>query len=58
MVFRDELTQIVQQDLTALGYDTGGTGGTASTKTIIAVSRFQSEHNLDVTGRSPRNLQG
>ncbi len=25
--FADELTQIVQQDLTALGYDTGGTDG-------------------------------
>ncbi len=58
VVFGDELTQIVQQDLTALGYDTGGTGGTASTKTIIAVSRFQSEHNLDVTGEITPQLAG
>ena len=58
MVLGDELTQIVQQDLTALGYDTGGTDGTASTKTIIAVSRFQSEHNLEVTGEITPQLAG
>ena len=44
------MTQIVQQDLTTLGYDTGQVDGQASTKTIIAVSRFQSEHDLEVTG--------
>ena len=54
----DELTQIVQQDLTAMGYDTGGTDGTATTKTIIAVSRFQSEHNLEVTGEITPQLAG
>ena len=54
----DELTQIVQQDLTALGYDTGGVTGTVSTKTIIAVSRFQSEHNLEVTGEITPQLAG
>jgi peptidoglycan hydrolase-like protein with peptidoglycan-binding domain len=58
MVFADELTQIVQQDLTAMGYDTGGTDGTASTRTIIAVSRFQSEHNLEVTGEITPQLAG
>lgn len=58
VAFGDELTQIVQQDLTALGYDTGGVTGTASTKTIIAVSRFQSEHNLEVTGEITPQLAG
>ena len=58
LVLADELTQIVQQDLTAMGYDTGGTDGTASTKTIIAVSRFQSEHNLEVTGEITPQLAG
>jgi peptidoglycan hydrolase-like protein with peptidoglycan-binding domain len=57
-VLGDELTQIVQQDLTALGYDTGGVDGTATTKTIIAVSRFQSEHNLEVTGEITPQLAG
>jgi peptidoglycan hydrolase-like protein with peptidoglycan-binding domain len=54
----DELTQIVQQDLTTMGYDTGGVTGTASTKTIIAVSRFQSEHGLEVTGEITPQLAG
>jgi peptidoglycan hydrolase-like protein with peptidoglycan-binding domain len=54
----DELTQIVQQDLTTLGYDTGGTDGTANTKTAIAVSRFQAEHNMEVTGQITPQLAG
>ncbi|MEZ5502432.1 MAG: peptidoglycan-binding domain-containing protein [Halioglobus sp.] len=54
----DELTKIVQQDLTTLGYDTGGTDGTANTKTIIAVSKFQSEHNMPVTGDITPQLAG
>jgi len=58
LVLADELTQIVQQDLTAMGYDTGGTDGTATTKTVIAVSRFQSEHNLEVTGEITPQLAG
>ncbi len=58
LVWADELTQIVQQDLTTLGYDTGGTDGTVTTKTIIAVSRFQSEHNLEVTGEITPQLAG
>lgn len=58
MVWGDELTQIVQQDLTTLGYDTGGTDGTASTMTMIAVSTFQSEHDLEVTGEITPQLAG
>lgn len=54
----DELTQIVQQDLTALGYDPGPVDGHPSTKTIIAVSRFQSENNLEVTGEITPQLAG
>jgi peptidoglycan hydrolase-like protein with peptidoglycan-binding domain len=54
----DELTQIVQQDLTSMGYDTGGVSGTANTKTVIAVSRFQSEHDLAVTGEITPQLAG
>ena len=54
----DELTQIVQQDLTSMGYDTGGVDGIATTKTVIAVSRFQSEHNLEVTGEITPQLAG
>ena len=58
MTFADELTQIVQRDLTELGYDTGGVDGKAGTKTVIAVSRFQAEHGLEVTGEITPQLAG
>lgn len=54
----DELTQIVQEDLTALGYDPGPVDGYPSTRTIIAVSRFQSENGLEVTGEITPQLAG
>jgi peptidoglycan hydrolase-like protein with peptidoglycan-binding domain len=58
VAFGDELTQIVQQDLTTLGYDAGAADGTATTKTIIAVSKFQAEHDLKVTGEITPQLAG
>lgn len=54
----DELTEIIQQDLATLGYDTGGVTGELSTKTIIAISKFQSEHELEVTGEPSPQLAG
>ena len=54
----DELTQLVQQDLARLGYDPGPVDGHPGTKTIIAVSRFQSEHGLEVTGEITPQLAG
>jgi peptidoglycan hydrolase-like protein with peptidoglycan-binding domain len=54
----DELTQIIQQDLTTLGYDVGSIDGELSTKTVIAISRFQSEHQLEVTGEPSPQLAG
>jgi peptidoglycan hydrolase-like protein with peptidoglycan-binding domain len=54
----DELTQIIQEDLTTLGYDTGPVNGELSTKTIIAISKFQSEHELEVTGEPSPQLAG
>ena len=56
--YGDELTQIVQQDLTTLGYDPGVADGVAGTRTIIAVSRFQAEHGLEVTGEITPQLAG
>lgn len=58
LAFADELTQIVQQDLISLGYDPGAADGTATTKTIIAVSKFQAEHNMEVTGEITPQLAG
>lgn len=56
--YSDELTQIVQRDLTTLGYDPGQASGESTTKTIIAVSKFQSEHDLAVTGEITPQLAG
>jgi peptidoglycan hydrolase-like protein with peptidoglycan-binding domain len=58
LTFADELTKIVQQDLATLGYDPGTADGSSTTKTIIAVSKFQSEHNMEVTGEITPQLAG
>ncbi len=57
-VFADELTQMIQQDLTTLGYDAGEANGEATMKTIVAISKFQSEKNLEVTGEVTPQLVG
>jgi peptidoglycan hydrolase-like protein with peptidoglycan-binding domain len=54
----DELTQIIQQDLATLGYDPGNTDGEASVATVVAISKFQAEHDLDVTGEASPQLAG
>ncbi|MGD2129393.1 MAG: peptidoglycan-binding domain-containing protein [Lysobacterales bacterium] len=54
----DSLTQIVQKDLVTLGYDPGNTSGEASTATIVAISKFQAEHDLEVTGEATPQLAG
>ncbi len=54
----DDLTQMVQQDLVALGYDTGTVDGEMTTKTAVAVVRFQAEQGLEVTGEITPQLAG
>jgi len=54
----DELTQIIQRDLVALGYDPGNTDGEATVPTVVAISRFQAEHDLVVTGEASPQLAG
>jgi peptidoglycan hydrolase-like protein with peptidoglycan-binding domain len=54
----DELTLIAQQDLAALGYDPGAIDGNYSPKTAVAVSKFQAEHGLQVTGEVTPQLVG
>lgn len=58
LVLADELTQMVQQDLATLGYDPGDANGDLTTKTIVAISKFQAEHNLEVTGEVSPQLVG
>jgi len=54
----DELTQIIQKDLMALGYDPGNIQGEMTTETVVAISKFQAENNLDVTGEASPQLAG
>jgi len=56
--FADGLTQIVQKDLVTLGYDPGNTDGQATTATVVAISKFQAEHGLEVTGEATPQLAG
>jgi peptidoglycan hydrolase-like protein with peptidoglycan-binding domain len=54
----DELTAIIQQDLATLGYDPGNLDGEATVQTVVAVSKFQAEHELEVTGEITPQLAG
>lgn len=54
----DDLTQMVQQDLVTLGYDPGGTDGEITTATIVAISKFQAENDMQVTGEVTPQLAG
>ena len=52
------LTQTVQIHLKALGYDPGKLDGEASMQTSIAISQFQAEKGLEVTGEVTPQLVG
>ncbi|HPF26374.1 MAG TPA: peptidoglycan-binding domain-containing protein [Steroidobacteraceae bacterium] len=54
----DELTQMIQKDLAALGYDPGKANGKPSVKTSVAISKFQAEYGLEVTGEASPQLAG
>lgn len=54
----DELTLMVETDLAALGYATGPVDGQESMETVIAVSKFQAENDLEVTGEITPQLAG
>lgn len=54
----DELTQRIQKDLAALGYEPGNVHGEATTETAIAISKFQAENGLEVTGQASPQLAG
>jgi hypothetical protein len=52
------LTETVQKHLQALGYDVGSVDGEASLNTTIAISTFQAEKGMDVTGAVTPQLLG
>jgi carboxyl-terminal processing protease len=41
-----------------LGYDPGNTDGAESMQTSIAISQFQAENNMQVTGKATPQLAG
>lgn len=54
----DGLTKIIQEDLAALGYDTGEANGELTAATVVAISEFQTANNLEVTGEPSPQLAG
>jgi peptidoglycan hydrolase-like protein with peptidoglycan-binding domain len=54
----DELTEIIQKDLVVLGYDPGNISGEMSMETVVAISKFQAENSLEVTGEASPQLAG
>ena len=52
----DDMTMMVEQELDRLGYATGPVDGEETLETTIAISRFQAEQNLDVTGEVSSDL--
>lgn len=54
----DDLTRIIQEDLTAMGYDVGEASGEKTIQTAIAISQFQAEYDLEVTGEPSPQLAG
>ena len=58
VLLADELTQMIQKDLVALGYDPGTIDGQLTTKTQVAISKFQSDNGMPVTGEPSPQLAG
>ncbi len=54
----DFVVQSIQRDLIALGYDPGSTDGQLSPQTVMAISKFQAENGLEVTGEATPQLAG
>ena len=54
----DELVEMIQKDLVALGYDPGSIDGELTTKTQIEISKFQSDNDMPVTGEPSPQLAG
>jgi hypothetical protein len=57
-VHADDLTRIIQEDLAAMGYDVGEASGERTVQTAIAISQFQAEYDLEVTGEPSPQLAG
>lgn len=58
VVQADELTMMVERDLATLGYATGAVDGDETMETVIAISKFQAENQMEVTGEVTPQLAG
>lgn len=58
LVLADELVQMIQKDLVTLGYDPGSIDGELTTETQIAISKFQTDNDIPVTGEASPQLAG
>jgi len=54
----DELTLMIEKDLAALGYETGPVDGEETMQTVIAISKFQAQNDMEVTGEATPQLAG
>lgn len=57
-VSANELTQRIQKDLVALGYDPGTISGEVTDQTTAAIAQFQAERDMPVTGEVSPLLAG
>ena len=57
-VAADELTMMVEEKLAALGYATGPVDGVETMETVIAISKFQAENGMEVSGEVTPQLAG
>ena len=54
----EDLTKMIEEKLAALGYDTGAVDGESTTETVLAISQYQAEKGMDVTGEASPQLAG
>ena len=52
----DELTLMVEQDLDRLGYGPGAVDGEETIETTIAITKFEAENNMEITGEVTPDL--
>ena len=55
-VLADDLTLNIEQELERLGYITDLIDGEESIETMIAIAKYQAEHNFEITGTTSENL--
>lgn len=58
LAYSDDLTLRIERDLTTLGYEPGPVDGEETMETVIAISKFQAENNVEVTGEVTPYLAG